>query len=273
MTVIDFHTHAFPDSLAGRAIAKLEAEACGRWWAMLDGRVSSLLASMDAAGISRSVLCPICTKPEQFDGILRWCSSIRDERIIPLASVHPAAEDAVGQVRRVVDAGLLGLKLHPMHQDFYADEPAADAIYGAAEEAGLVVVLHCGCDIAFPGNLQAHPRRVAAIMDRHPNLTLVATHLGGYLAWDEVREHLVGRNVWMETSFTFGWTSQAQILAIIHDHGFERVLFGTDSPWADQTREVRWLNDLPIADREKAAILSGNATRLLERVQAAVSGG
>jgi 2-methylcitrate dehydratase len=73
--VIDFHTHAFPDSLALRAIAVLEAEAPGVK-AFLDERVSSLLASMDRAGIEKSVVCSIATKPSQYRAILSWSREI-----------------------------------------------------------------------------------------------------------------------------------------------------------------------------------------------------
>ena len=263
MDIIDFHTHAFPDSLADRAIATLEKEADYVWRAKLDGRVSSLLTSMETAGIQRSVVCPIATKPEQFDGILDWCLSIRSERIEPLASIHPDATDVAAQVRRVADAGLIGLKLHPMYQQFDLDEPRLDRLYAAVAESGLLVVFHCGHDIAFPGSLQAHPHRVAAVMDRHPKLRVVATHLGGFRAWDEVREHLMGRDLWLETSFSLAWMDAAEAVEIMRTHGTERLLFGTDSPWADQAEELQRMRDLPLSDEEAAAILGGNATGLL----------
>ena len=263
MTIIDFHTHAFPDSLAERAIKGLEDEIGGTWKAKLDGTISSLIASMDAAGIDQSVVCPIATKPDQFDGILRWCLSIRSDRIIPLASVHPAAANVARQVGRVVEAGLAGLKLHPMYQDFDADAPHLDPLYTSAAEAGLPVVLHCGFDIAYPNCEHAHPHRIAAIIRRHPDLTLVATHLGGWKVWDGVRRHLVGRDVWFETSFSLGWMNPDEVMGIISAHGVERVLFGTDSPWADQAEELRLLDRLPLADDQKAAILGGNAISLL----------
>ena len=263
MTVIDFHTHAFPDSLAGRAIATLEAEADYVWRAKLDGRVSSLVASMDAAGIARSVVCPIATRPEHFDGILKWCIAIRSERIVPLASVHPAAPDVTSQIRRIAEAGLAGLKLHPMYQDFEIDEPRLDGLYAAAAEAGLIVVLHCGFDIAYPGSTQAHPHRVATVRDRYPELKLVATHLGGFKAWDEVRRHLAGRDVWMETSFTLNWMSDQEVLELIRSHGTQRILFGTDSPWADQAEELAHFRALGLGQDEQAAILGRNAERVL----------
>ena len=66
--IIDFHTHAFPDELAERVIKMLEDE--GGVKARLDGKISSLLGSMDKCGIEKSVICNIATKPAQFDSIL-----------------------------------------------------------------------------------------------------------------------------------------------------------------------------------------------------------
>lgn len=65
--IIDFHTHAFPDKLAERAIKSLEGE--GEIKAHLNGTVSALLSSMDRYGIEKSVVCSIATKPAQFDSI------------------------------------------------------------------------------------------------------------------------------------------------------------------------------------------------------------
>ena len=50
---------------------------------------------------------------------------------------------------------------------------------------------------------------------------------------------------------------------IIGIHGAGKVLFGTDSPWSDQTGSLSWLSSLPLTGDEKQAILSENAKALL----------
>jgi len=85
--IIDFHAHAFPDKLAEKAITFLEGK--GGVSAHLDGKISSLLESMDRCGIEKSVVCSIATKPSQFFSILEWSDSIRTDRIVPLPSIHP----------------------------------------------------------------------------------------------------------------------------------------------------------------------------------------
>jgi len=261
MAAIDVHTHAFPDDLAGRAVAKLQADC--PWQAVGDGTVDGLLASMDAADVDVSVVCAIATKPDQARGILKWCRKIRSERICPLASVHPATPKAGKWVRRIADAGLAGIKLHPMYQDFLADAPELDEIYGQARESGLVVTLHCGRDIGFPAdNVRAAPRRIANIAEKFEGLKLICTHMGGWRMWDEVNRHLIGRNVYLETSFSLGELGE-QAKEMIRHHGHDRVLFGTDWPWQRQDETARLLRQLNLPGEQVKAILYGNAAALL----------
>ncbi|MHC5086882.1 MAG: amidohydrolase family protein, partial [Planctomycetota bacterium] len=83
--IIDFHTHAFPDALAERAMEQLLSET-DAVRSFLDGKLSSLITSMDANRIEISVLCSIATKPSPFEPIFQWSQQIASDRIIPLAS-------------------------------------------------------------------------------------------------------------------------------------------------------------------------------------------
>ena len=97
--IIDFHTHAFPDALAERALSSLQHGAGVK--AFLDGRISSLIASMDRCGIQKSVVCSIATKPSQFEPILQWSKTIQSDRIIPLLSFHPADPEYAEKIRTI----------------------------------------------------------------------------------------------------------------------------------------------------------------------------
>ena len=55
-------------------------------------------------------------------------------------------------------------------------------------------------------------------------------------------------------------------MRLVRRHGVERVLFGTDSPWADQRACVKSMQRLPMTDAEKARILWQNAADLLHIV-------
>lgn len=261
MLTIDVHAHAFPDAIAERAISELERQAPIP--AVGAGTVDALLASMDAAGVDAAVVCTIATKPEQTESILRWCEKARSERIIPFASVHPDAPEADGWIGRIADAGIRGIKLHAFYQDFHIDEPRMGGIYAAAERHGLIVQFHCGEDFSFPLDDRAGARRVARVLDEHPGLQVIAAHMGGWRMWEGAVRHLMGRAVYLETSFSLADLGADRAAEMICRHGADRVLFGTDWPWSRHEEDVARLAGLPISESQRRRIRGSNAKALL----------
>lgn len=262
--IIDFHTHAFPDKLATSAIPYLEKE--GNVKACLDGTISSLLASMDRAGIEQSVVCSIATRPAQFDSILAWSKQIRSDRIIPFLSFHPSDVNYLERIDQIKAEGFKGIKLHPYYQEFKIDEDRLLAAYEKICENNLIVVMHTGFDIAFPRLRIADPPRIMRVIERFPELKLVTTHLGSWEQWDEVRASMAGKPVYMDISYTLDFLPREEALAIINLHPREYLIFGTDSPWADQEKSIRQLRDLGLDQETTESILRKNGNRLLASV-------
>jgi predicted TIM-barrel fold metal-dependent hydrolase len=92
---------------------------------------------------------------------------------------------------------------------------------------------------------------------------IVAAHLGGHDQWDDVEEHLVGTGIYLDTSMGFEFYPTEQFLRIVKNHGADKILFGSDSPWSNAQTEIETLMALPLSGEEKELILSGNARRLL----------
>lgn len=260
--MIDFHAHAFPDALAQRAMRQLMSEAEGVT-AYLDGTVSSLLGSMDANGIEAVVLCCIATRPEQFEPIFQWCRAIASDRIFPFPSVHPADGRAVERVGQIACAGFKGVKMHPYYQDFCIDDPAVFGIYKAVCDHGLMLMLHTGFDIAFERIEKSSPRQIDAILSRFSGLKLITAHLGGWQQWDEVERYLIGRPVYMETSWSLEYLSHEQAGRMLLNHPAEYLLFGTDSPWTDQAESIRQIESLNLPADRREMLFFANARRLL----------
>ena len=258
---IDFHTHAFPDELAAKALEKLSK--AGEVEPKLNGTVSDLLRSMDRAGIEKSVVACIATRPKQFHSILRWAGEASSERIVVFPSVHPMSPDAVENVRQVADAGFRGIKLHPYYQEFRLDDERAFPVYEEMERQNLILLAHTGFDFAFPEDRIADPEKVVEVHERFPDLTFVTSHLGGWHDWDEVERHLVGRDIYIETSFSLEVMSQEQARSIITSHRADRMMFGTDSPWTDQGQALQLIRDLNLDPDREASLLRHNAQRLL----------
>jgi len=259
--IIDFHTHAFPDALAPKAMGLLEKE--GNIKGFLDGTVGALLASMDKAGIERSVICSIATKPTQFEPILAWSGMARSERIIPFPSIHPADDDALWRISRIRAEGFAGLKMHPFYQDFFLDEERMLPLYERIAREELLLVMHTGYDIAFPLIRRADPPKVRWVKERFPELKLVATHLGAWKQWDEVREHLIGMDLLIEISFALEYLSRDEARGFLLSHPADRLLFGSDSPWTDQAATVALLKGLDLGPELEERILRRNGLDLL----------
>lgn len=261
---IDFHSHAFPDSLAGHAIETINANVPPGAEAVLDGTLDDLLRSMDRAGIERSVICSIATAPHQVRPILEWSLSIRGPRIIPFGSVHPDCAEPAAEVSRIAEVGLRGIKLHAMYQNFAVDDRRLWPLYGAVEGAGLVLLLHAGLDVAFPpDDDRAHPRRILAVHRAFPAMKMVAAHMGGWRMWGAVAGTLAGSGVYLETSYSFGQGRDGQVREVLRRHPVERVLFGTDSPWRDQAETLAAVRDELGGEEALARMLSWNAEGLL----------
>jgi len=263
--IIDFHTHAFPDPLAERAVQLLLEEGRKKYdvHAYLDGRISSLLTSMDRSGIEKSVICSIATKPSQFDPIVKWSKQIMSDRIIPFPSLHPESPDAVEQVRQIRAEGFKGVKFHPYYQDFSIDEKRLFPMYEELQKQRLIVVMHTGFDLAFERDRKCDPEKILRVLDSFPDLRLVTTHLGAWEDWDEVERHLSGKKIYMEISFSLDCMPMETARRIIMKHPKDHILFGTDSPWADQADALALLKNLELGQEMENLVLRKNALNLL----------
>ena len=260
--VIDFHTHAFPDSLAARAVAKL-SEAAGIS-PSYDGTVKGLLSSMDRAGIEKSVVLNIATKPSQVKDIIKWCLEIKSERIIPFASIHPGNTELDELFKKIKGEGLTGIKLHPMYQDFYADDEKMHPIYDGLQRYGLTALFHCGYDIAFPGDTRASVERIMNVKKRFPSMKLIASHTGGWKDWSSVLGQMAGCDIYIELSMTSQYMDDISILGrILEKHPPDKILFGTDSPWGDQKREVEFFKKYFSDELLREGVFCLNAERIL----------
>ncbi len=264
MPIIDFHTHAFPDALAERAIGALSEGV--EWEAETDGTIAGQLGIMDANGVDKAVIANIATKPEQAPKILEWSKQIASDRILPFASVHPDSPTLREEVDAIADAGFKGIKLHPLYQGFQVDdEKRAFPIYEAAADRDLLILFHAGYDIAFDDEDHASPIRFARVLDAFDGTKMVLSHFGAWNDYDETLKHLAGRDVYFETSFSAGYCSDAQRDALLNAHPADRILFGSDSPWGGLSRQIAFVEDFPLDPAQKDLIFYKNAATLLDR--------
>ena len=262
---VDVHTHVWPDRIAGIA---LDAMTKGLGFeAVAANTVESLKAHMRESEVDKSVVLGLVERPDQVKRANDWLISIQDDMLVPFGAMHPGLEDKAGEVRRLREAGIKGIKLHPVVNSFYPDDPKMFPVY---EELGedMVLEIHSG---KFPGTspntpVYASPERIKNVAERFPRLKVMALHLGGFYMLDEAERELLGReNVFLDTTWP---PSLKEVLpetlsAIINKHGAHRVCFGTDFPLASQSVDAEYIQSLQLTSGEVAGILGENAREFI----------
>ena len=261
--IIDFHVHIFPDHMAAKTIHKLSSQIDDIYPPVHDGSTSGLLAVMDAWGIDVSVVQPVITKASQANTINTWAQSICSDRLVSFGAIYPHSEDYKKEIDFVAGLGLKGLKFHAEYQSFQIDDERMFPIYDYALSKGLILLHHAGFDPGFPPPFKSSPQQFARIVKAMQGGIIIAAHLGGHAQWNDVEEYLVGTNIYLDTSMGFEYYPTEQFLRIVKNHGADRILFASDSPWSCADSEKKHLQALPLSQEDKDAILGGNAQRIL----------
>ena len=261
--LIDFHTHAFPEKIAAKAVTKLAYDA-GGLSPQTDGTLSSLKAEMAKDGVDLSVVLSIATNPRQQTNVNDFAISInRDPSIVAFGSIHPDAPDALEELERIAEAGLKGIKLHPEYQGFYADDMRMKPIYRKISQLGLIVSFHAGEDFGFAPPYHNMPEHLLGALP-WLDTDVVAAHWGGAGCGEEVLEKLCGQDLWFDISFGYGIMPKYLAQKILDKHTPDRLLFGSDMPWHRPSWELRLLENLDMSREDREKICCGNARKLLK---------
>jgi hypothetical protein len=182
MRIFDIHTHVFPDAIAARTVEMLGEKAGIE--PVYDGARAGLIEQMRSAGIKAALNCPIATRPEQVSSINRWAAENNTAPVYSLGTVHPETEDKAGVLASVEANGLPGIKLHPEYQQFDLLDERMAPVWTLCEREGLMIMLHAGADIAFEPPYRSDPARIRQLIERYPELKLVAAHFGSWRMWE-----------------------------------------------------------------------------------------
>lgn len=269
--LVDAHVHTFPDDLAERALKKLADKTTPHIAPVADGTVSGLLKEMRRDHVDYAVVCPIATKPSQFDGILQEALAIRDgargadaaRHLISFASVHPDDEARFAHLTQAAESGIRGIKLHPYYQACVLDAPGMLEYFRCCRDLGLVVQCHCGFDIGFPSDPLCGPERVAHVMHEVPGLRFIAAHLGGWRQWGSAIEHVLGKDLYLDTAVLKSHFRDADPLRLLREHPAEKLLFATDWPWLGFADGIRYIRSAGLDPEKERAVLGGTAATLL----------
>jgi uncharacterized protein len=266
--IVDVHTHAWPEKVSEKAREALQ-QAFG---VTLIGNptAETLLTYMVRNGISVSVIAGVATKPEQVPSINQWLFGVRSKRLRVFCALHPQYPLWKEELAKIKAAGD-GVKFQPEFQDFYVDDDRFYPLYEELSRLRLPVLFHCGKELSGTKLVRSSPDRIMRLKKDFPDLLIIAGHFGGFQLWEEVRKHILGKDIYLDTAFFFGHLPDKEAREMILSHPAERILFGTDFPLVDQTRDIQALQQMELPRELKERIFYRNACRLLNIPQESVA--
>lgn len=279
--IIDFHTHTFPEKIAADAVKKLSVS--GNIKNYTNGLAESLIESMHDSGIDYSIILPVATNPRQCNTINHVAAIINatsdKSGLISFGGIHPDCANYREILLNIKSDGIKGIKIHPVYQQVDIDDIRFKRIIDYACSLGLIIVTHAGFDVSFPQVSNVIPSKIHNVIEEiHPEKFVLA-HMGGWGCYDDVIGMIAGQDVYLDTSFSIIPIINAENTALsphnnrqltnemfvnlVRQHGADKILFGSDSPWASQSETLNNLKLSGLSDNELKLITGVNAQGLL----------
>jgi predicted TIM-barrel fold metal-dependent hydrolase len=263
--ILDFHNHIYPEKVAQTIIGSLKSEM--GFYAYGTGTVSGLRDEMKSSGVSTCVVLGVAVSPDLVEATNQWILKQGGDGFIPVGSIHPFYPNYRPLIKELKKAGIRGVKFHPLFQNFCPDDERVFPLYEELIREDMFLIFHSGPGLAMkPGEeVMGTPERMARVLDAFPKMTLIVAHFGGFRMLAEARKHLIGKNVYIDTSYPPGlcFEPQKRILDMILSHDPDRILFGTDTPYARQKEDSEYILRLAISSDLKEKILWQNGSKLL----------
>lgn len=151
--------------------------------------------------------------------------------LIPIANLNPNFhEDVLTSLEAQLTRGARGVKIHPIHGFFFANDRRLYPVYERCSREGLVVMFHAGTSL-FPGCKMrfADPYTFDDVISDFPDLKVVLCH-GGRGFWYQIAEFLVKRfeNVYIDVSGLPPAKLLEYFPSMVRNN--RKFLFGSDFP-------------------------------------------
>ncbi|MEM3737704.1 MAG: amidohydrolase family protein [Candidatus Bathyarchaeia archaeon] len=264
-TIIDLHTHAFPDELAER-ITKAIVDRYGipnLYPCTLEG----LLGTISKARVDSAVIQIFANSPKNVHRLNDWGAEVTRNyapKLYCFGTVHPDMPDPESEMERICRLGLRGVKFQPTAQRFYPDDRKLFKIYEKAEKLDLPLLFHAGEERGPVEVLYTHPKRFVQVLGSFPRLTLILAHMGGYRMWEHVRDLSNYKKAYFDTSAACIELGSKELLELIDILGRDRVLFGSDFPWFEYEKAMEAILNLDMPDEDKEKIMYRTSSKVLK---------
>lgn len=265
--LIDFHVHMFPDKIAERTLNMLLANMRDTY--NIDqklhyaGTLGSLYEKMAETGVDISIIQPIATKPAQHTSINNFAEEIRSDKVISFGSFHPYGDNLNVGLDDLIERGFKGIKLHPDYQGVCADDDRFIELVKNATAKGLYVTIHSGEDTGIKPPFKGSVDRICRLLNKVDASRVILAHMGAFGEWDDVEKYLIESDAYFDISVVSRFINPEQYSRIIHNHGADKILFGSDLPWESPSETLAFLKQADITEAEFELITHKNAEKIL----------
>lgn len=235
--IVDVHTHFMPKPVLDKVWQYFDAQGplIGREWPITyRADEAQRVQTLRKFGVWAFTSLVYPHKPGMAAWLNQWAAQFAAETpdCLATSTFYPEPE-AAEYVRAAIAGGTRVFKAHLQVGDYDPNDRHLDLVWGAIEDAGRPVVIHCGSG-PVPG---AHtgPEPVRALLRRYPRLVLIVAHLGmpEYTDFLDLCERYDG--VHLDTTMALTAFSEEMMpfprdqLGRLKDAG-RRILFGSDFP-------------------------------------------
>ena len=229
--------------------------------------VSVTLASMDEAGVNRSLISawlgprgPLISNDEV-------ASFVREApgRLVGVGSVDLSRpRDAVREVRRCVrELGFKAIRVLPWLWEIPPTHARFYPVFSECCELGVPFCTQVGhTGPLMPSEFGRPIPYLDQVAIDFPELVIVCGHIG--YPWTEEMIAVATKhpNVYIDTSAYTVRRYPRQLVAYLCAHGTAKVLFGTNWPMIAPRKALEGFDELALPAEVRAAFLGGNAARV-----------
>ncbi len=260
--VINAHCHIYPAKVAERAVEGIKA-FYGLEGLTSNGMTDDLIRDGEKVGTVHYLVHSVATTPLQIRSINEFIASeVRSHEglFTGFGTLHPSSSDIRADLQHLISLGLKGVKLHPDFQQFSMDGKKAEKLGEEIAAAGLPILVHTG----DPRYSYSNPPQMKVFLEKFPEITVIAAHLGGWSVWDEAERLLSDiPGLYFDCCSCLGFMEPSRMRDLIRSYGAERIMWGTDYPMWDSDKEMEKFLALGLTNEEEELILYKNAAKLL----------
>jgi len=276
--VIDFHTHIFPADMIENRERFFHDEPAFKL--LYDSPKSKMVGAddliriMDEDQVDRSVVFGFPWVHSDYYKMNNDCIAEAvaryPDRLIGMGCFDLSGNGVEKETERCLDAGLCGIGELAFYESGIDGEALKkmEPVMRLCAEKQVPVLIHTNEPVGhmYPGKTPITMAQIYNLAAAYPDNRIVLAHWGGGIFFfnllkKEAREVL--KNIYYDTAASPYLYDPSVYKAALSLAGEGKILFGSDYPLIKPSRYYKDLDTAGISPEDRAAILGGNAERLL----------